>query len=738
MKKHTFKKIALLLIAAGILHHLPAQDTIKAQSFKDVLIESDRVRKYADTSSNSGLRMQMNLIETPQSIQVITHGVIEDQKAQYLNDVTLNMPGVTTNNNFTSFTMRGFSTIEATTTNNFITFDGMLGNMYYFQQQLPLYNIDRVENISGPDAALYSVGTPGGVINMVTKKPLDDPYYSFNVTTGSWNLIDVSADLSGPLTKNKKLLYRLNAGYSNQNSYWKYQYTENFFIAPSLQYNFSKHTSLRVDYVNADNNARETEFYAGALLINPDSTSFNWKKINKSAVFYSPADYNHMRNNTLTLTFDHTFSKFAKITFISRGTLSYLNSGTHTGNYYAGSGSYVDFVTYPDSIQRQYDTWVDHSYQSITSLFATFSFGPKIAHSTILAGIDYQIYGSYDKYIQGTANSVSWTNPNYSHDGFSNYPDSLAFVEDNKEQTQQVAGYLQYLLDINSKFKILLAGRFETFRWISRPNGLDNYTQDNDSSVATAFIPRAGLVYSYTPHGSVYASYCESYNPQYDNSRGNGGPFPPQKGRQVEIGNKMDFLNRRLFASVALYYIDWLNILGQDPTATNPYHEIAIPGLSSWGAELNVMGNIKDFSIIAGYAYNKVVFSSNSPLGNKGQQYDNAPANTANIWLKYELPVKTKARGLSFSVGGKYVDKRIGSTLLSPYYKMPPYFLLNAAINYHIMGFDISLNGYNLLNSTYVTGWYASDFMTQLGNPINWKLSLRYTVDTKKIKRKHS
>ena len=59
---------------------------------------------------------------------------------------------------------------------------------------------------------------------------------------------------------------------------------------------------------------------------------------------------------------------------------------------------------------------------------------------------------------------------------------------------------------------------------------------------------------------------------------------------------------------------------------------------------------------------------------------------------------------------------------------MPAYFLLDAAVNYNYKRYNFAFNGYNLLNTTYVTGWYASDFMAKIGNPINWKLSVRYTL----------
>ena len=705
-----------------------AQDSTNTRMLHEVDINSNKLKKFADTISSSGLRMNLPIVQTPQSVQVITHDVIQDQQAQTLNDVTKNMVGVIANNNFSSFTMRGFSSIESTYSNNFITFDGMLGNPYYWQQLLPLYNIENVENIGGPAAALYSVGTPGGVINMTTKRPLEQAAYSFNVTTGSWGLIDASADLGGPLSKNKKLTYRLNIGYNNQNSYRAYQYTENLVIAPSLSYKFNEKTSIDVDYVYAGYNTRVFEDAGGALLMNKDST-FNWKGVNKNTIFYSPDDYGTVKNSYATLSFKHKFSDHFKLNFISRLTESSLYSNQTTGNYFNSGPNTNDFMSIPDSMYRQYIIWNDKSYNFINSLYTTETFGGEHFKNTIITGIDYQLYGSKDYYVQGAATTLSFTNPNYSMDAFSNYPISAAsFVEDQKQQTTQLAGYVQDLISIGNHIKVLLAGRYENFMWIERPNGSDNYTQVNDSSKAHVFIPRAGLVYSFNKWHSVYASYCESYSPQYDNSRNNGGPFPPQIGQQTEVGDKLFWLNGKLMTTIALYSIYWENILGPTPTPTNPNHESVIPGLTSQGIELSAMGNVKQFNLIGSYAYNNEVFATNSPLGNKGDRYDNSPRSIANLWVKYSFKDNSKLKRFSISIGGKYVGDRLGSTLLAPHYLMPAYFLLDAAINYSYKKFNFSLNGYNLLNATYITGWYASDFMAQVGTPLNWKLSIRYTI----------
>ena len=698
------------------------------QTLEPVTVQANLQKKYLVKEANSGLRMPLALVETPQSIQVISQQLIKDQAAQNLNDLTKNMVGVINNNNYSSFTMRGFSSIESTGSNNFLTTDGTLGNMHYWQETPFLYNIESVENIGGPAAALYSVGTPGGVINMVTKKPIDHPYYAFNITTGSWGLIDASVDLGGAITKDKKLTYRLNIGGNNQNSYFQYQYTNNIVIAPSLSYKFNDKTSLTLDYVHKDYHAREFEFWGSAILMKPDST-YDWKHLLNTTAFYSPADFAVTHENSVSLALNHEFNKDFKLTFTSRYTSSKLNEVNFGGNFFSGTNF---FTSYPDSVTgRQLTAWNDNSFNFINSLYTTESFLIGKAKNTVVSGLDYQIYGGKDFYGQWAAPAISFSNPNFSNDVYSsaNFPESAAeYIQDNKNQTIQIAPYVQDLISIGNHIKVLLAGRYETFDWVSKPNGSDNYTQSNDSSTARAFIPRGGFVYSFNKNQSVYASYCQSYSPQYDNSRNNGGPFPPQIGQQEEIGYKGIWFNGKLLSTVAVYNIYWKNQLATLPTPTNPNHEVAIPGLSSRGAELTLQGNINQFSIQGSYAYNNEVFALNSPLGNKGDRYDNSPHSIANLWVKYSVPNQSTLKGLSVIVGGKYVSKRLGSTLYAPKFLMPSYFILDAGVNYNYKRFDFSLNGYNLTNTIYIPGWYASDFMVMQGNPVNWKLGVHYTI----------
>lgn len=707
-------------VKAGATLELALELNTTTNLLKEVVVEEQRDKPYYEPVSTAGTRLPLSILETPQTIQVISNQVLKDQQTQNLNDVTRNMTGVINNNMYSSYTMRGFTNSYY---NQFLTFDGFVGNPYQWTQMVQLYNIDRVEMIAGPASALYSTGSPGGVINMMTKRPLAENRYSFNVVTGSWNLIDVSADLTGPLSSNKKLLYRLNIGYNNANSFRPSQFNSNTVIAPSLTYHFSDKSNISIDYVYAGNDTRYGQDHGGLLLMNKDST-YNWKGVNSTFLFNSPKDHQRIINNNLTLRLNHKFSETVQFTYLSRTIWSHQNGGEHYGDYYTDNY----FTALPDSMHRAYDTWDVKPYNFQNSAFVRVALGKNKIRQTLLVGADYQVYGeSYNRYVNGAASTISFSNPDYSNDNF-NYPITPStYVWDVKEETRQVGIYLQDLISINNKIKVLLAGRYEDFYFSRKPNSTDTNVA-RDTSAAHVFLPRFGLVYSLTKSQTIYGSYCESFQPQYDNSRGTGGPYPPQTGKQFEVGYKGLFFDGKLMSSFALYDIEYVNILKTDPKDPTGVRQIVVPGLTSRGAEFTLQGNVNQFSIIAGYALNHVEFSGDSPLGPKGGRYDNAPNTVANLWLKYSLPEHSALKGLTLSVGGKYVGDRVGWAT-NQHFHMPAYSVLDASINYNLNRFQLQLNGFNLLNEKYVLGYYASDLMVQVGTPVNWKLGIRYTIN---------
>ncbi|MGH2397722.1 MAG: TonB-dependent siderophore receptor [bacterium] len=191
-----------------------------------------------DTSYNvpdatTATKTDTPIMETPVSIQVVPQQVLGDQQAYRLEDAVKNVSGIQltplSSNQFDGFLYRGFAGSQA-----------LLRNGYRFSvgvTKLDLTNVERLEVLKGPAAVLYGQQTePGGIINVVTKKPLATPYYSLEQEFGSYDFYQTSADATGPITGDGALLYRLTLGYLNTESFRDFGFQERVFLVPSLSW----------------------------------------------------------------------------------------------------------------------------------------------------------------------------------------------------------------------------------------------------------------------------------------------------------------------------------------------------------------------------------------------------------------------------------------------------------------------------------------------------------------------
>lgn len=683
----------------------------------DVTVVANNRLRYNKINTLASTRTATRNLDIPQSIQTIPRQVIKDQQALSINELTRNMTGVTTPTNLSIFTMRGFPTYE-----DGIMYNGIRGNMYLYHQNAPLWNVENVDVVRGPASALFSAGSPGGIININTKQPLREKKYALNYAFGSWGTHDISVDATGPLSKDKRLQYRFVAGYLDKKSFRDFYHRKILTIAPTLAYHFNDRSQLTIEYLY--NQQKDVLPYdRGTFVTKNNDGSYNWDDIDISFNHGSKADWGNDKTHSVTATFNHRFSDKLKLTVMTR----YINSKFDMAEHY---GEYGGDPEKTDTLFRRWDNWHWRPYNFQTSAFAVYTAGKKLVRHTILGGIDVSFYGNTrNNYIDGRANPfVDAYNADYSKDIWSSYPlanDETYFVEDDIQKYRLLGGYVQDQVAIGDKIKLMIAARYDHYYSTNTPASADNYTQDADSSIASAFLPRFGVVYQPKKNIAFYGSYTESFLPQYSNNASAGGPFPPQKGVQYEVGYKGDFFGNRLSTMLALYTLTYKNVLANDPTDPTGLRQVPVSGVKSNGLELTVQGNIKNFSTIIGYAYNDTKLLANSSIGNKGDKYANAPEHVANVWLKYDFTIKT-LRGLGLGLGSKFVDKRVGVSYDQDFV-LPSYTLLDAMITYRLRNFTITANAYNLLNKIYGYGGYYSTMLILPGDPRNFRLGVNYS-----------
>ncbi|TDE17285.1 TonB-dependent receptor [Dyadobacter psychrotolerans] len=695
-------------ISKGKNPFLDLQLSESRQELEEVVVSTAKNR-YQVLNSNASTRTNTPLLSTPQSVQVMSSQVLRDRQAFTLNEIAGSFTGMKANNGNGNFQIRGFTAYSPNDA-SFLLYNGIRGNLFLWSQQPLLYNIESVELLRGPSGALFSEGSPGGVVNFVTKKPLSEKWASVDFSLGSWGFGRASVDFTGPADGQKKLLYRAIAGYDRSESFRDYQNKQNVFLAPSLTYLFSRRTSLSLELNYAYQKAVQQYDNGSFIYTRPDG-SFDFKHYANNLTIQSPTDYGKTHNASATLTFDHKISDNLKFTVVERAVRNKLDFTDHIP---------VGRIR-NDSISRGYQDWLTDRFSLQTTAFATYSTKTGRVGHQIIVGTDYNRYGwTQNDYQYKSSTRISILNPNYA----GSVPDASVPADesdDNKRITNLIGGYIQDQVSVG-KLKVLLSLRYDSYNGKETPLS-DRDNKQGDELQASGWIPRIGLVYLPVKNLSIYGTYLKSFNPQTSNNVLAGGPFPTRQATQYEVGSKADLFSSRLSATVSLYQINYANILTAAPTEENSHRQAAIDGTRSRGGEFSVTGNLNGLSLIAGYAFNGHVLVSTSNYGKKGDRFANAPKHQINLWGKYALSGALKGFGLA--AGVRYVSDQVG-LLTNQNFVFPSYTVLDAALSYQRNRFQVQLNAYNLTNKHYFTGSRSGVTLAGLGDPLNVRVGVSY------------
>lgn len=704
-----------------------------------------RERGYKNTQSFIGTKSATSLIDVPQSISYVTKELALDQAAFRLNDVVKNISGVNQFSFYNDISIRGHRVSGQRNSGTLI--NGMRAFTSFWKQQL-IPHIERVEVIKGPASALFGNASPGGTINRVTKKPLTESRQSISSTVGSFNTFRTLADFTGPMTTDKRLLYRVNVGYENSGSFRDLQFDENLIVAPSFSFLPSDRTSLNFDIVLQNSEGRldrgQAVFGNGDLNSVPITRSLS-----------AANDFLKEENINATVSFQHRFSD--NITFNS----IYMRSSYRedllehrTANSFAalGDGSFdEEKVAMRVFIRKR--NWNNNNFNN----YLNFDFNIGGLENQLLVGYDYfqQILEPGGSQLEarsyllqnGTAtNSFNLNNKdNYVLDAAGNPVTNVAHfdltspnanaIRDMSDYVYRTRNFNQFLQRSSGiyvqnqtkfgDFRLLLGLRQEYFA------DLVNYNTESEEEVKQdVLIPRIGLVYSLLPNVNLYGTYVEGYQPQTAsviNDPNAGGPFDPLVSNLIEFGAKSEWFNRRLSASVAVFRLEQQGALYNANDPSRPDLLAQIGEELSQGIEFDVAGRISsNWSIVASYSFNDATITASDDESEIGRQKPNAPRHTGNLWTKYIIGAGA-LEGLGFGFGADFVSERFGSIVRTPEPPLfPGYELLNAAIYYRLDKFQIQMNINNLADQTHWVGGY--DFIRAFpGAPRNVLMTVSYT-----------
>jgi iron complex outermembrane receptor protein len=588
----------------------------------------------------------------PQDIQTVTPELIQQQAAFQLSDAVSDVSGVSRTNTGSGsisnqFTIRGF---QLDGDNSYLR-DGMKYPSFGISD---LADVEQVEVLKGPSSVLYGRAQPGGVINLVSKRPLPTPYASVQFTGANDDFARPEFDLGGPLfTKN--LSYRLNGSYQHDLAFIDLVHRQHLFIAPAILFSPTASTSLVFRGEISDEDA-VSEYGVPAIGDRPAPVpieSFYGEAFNLGDTRPRQASYQFHQGLSPSWSVENRFS-------------------------YASSG-YSYFEAYPYSVEadghtvdRLLDNYAfpeDFKY-SQTEVAGTRKLGP--IDNQVLAGFEAGWQNSWFTGAQVNGPSIDLFHPVYgsinkqqAELALGNTADPTYYDYDSVSRNQTQAGYIQDLIKLGHQLTFLGGARFENFS--QQDQDYIGLTIMKSADFATS--PRVGVVYAPVASTSLYFNFLRSFNPVDPSNRSASGQlFSPVRAKQYEGGIKRLDLNNHLKSTLAIYWIEENNVLTADPN--NSHFSVATGTQRSKGVDLDILGQLRPgWNAYLSYAFNQAQVTQDNtyPVGNFLAE---APRHSSNLWTSYSFQ---QARLKGFGAGGGVYGRTFKEGNLENTYIVPGY-----------------------------------------------------------------
>jgi iron complex outermembrane receptor protein len=639
-------------------------------------------RQYASEVSSTALRLDVPVLDVPQSVQTVTGDFLDDQDVDRLDEVFRNVSGVNAFSSYIDFTMRGFRTSA-------VLIDGTKALGSYFFANPKIADVRRIEVVKGPSSVLYGQLEPGGLINIITKKPRARPSRSVSAEIGNRDHYELSADLTGPVPGADGLQYRVIGDVESSGSFRRFQETRRAEVVPKLSWTPSASTTVSVEaayYDEVRDGQRDRGIAApptNGQAPDVDALPIEWTS-------NEPGDEATSSGASVQADLQHAVSDDWSLS----GTARYAQT-TYTNEYHEPRG--FEQQDGELMVTRQYRDQVFDVAEFATTLnvVGTVTTGP--FQHRLLAGGDVYLSDTQTDYTYRNAPALNVFTPTYQNRDPATYTPLLELEGDRTDRNY--GGYVQNLVTVLPSVKVLAGLRYDGFdQRLDRT--LNNQSQDIDVDEG-AFTFRTGAIYRPLDNLSLYGSYSEGFKPPSVFSQGpeSGGPFDPTQSWQVEGGAKAQGLDGRLTGTVAAYQIAKTDVLVGDPD--NPGQSTSLGEVESQGVEVDVIGSLSpNWSLTANYAYNDTEVTEDTDPENVGQTPPNAPSHTAALWSRYDIP----DLGLGIGGGAIFVGDRntFGTVTL------PSYTVFDAALYYQWRRYNVQLNAKNLFDRRHFVGGYGA------------------------------
>ena len=674
---------------------LRAQDALELPSTN---VQGTRIIQdegYTTSQASTASKSDVPIKEEAQSINVVTQQTLADYQVRSLNDAMKFVSGVSQGNTLggsrDSLVKRGFGTND----DGSILRDGVRSNLGHNFSA----TTERVEVLKGPASMLYGALEPGGLVNVISKKPEYTQSTTLSGSAYSEGGGAMALDTTGPLG-DTGLAYRLIAERGHEDYWRNYGVNESTLVAPSLAWT-GERASLNLSY---EYNEYSNPFDRGTVFRNGHPVDIDYDKR-----LDEPWAKSVGIRETATARFEYELSEAWKtrVTYgwnNDRYSLSIAQPATLRGSVLSrrANGAHYDDET-------RYASWDFMGKQEL--------FGQR---HDLLVGVDNQVSDqfrgkTYRNTVQG---GFDITSPVYG-----NLPEpSLVSATDSdlRNQLNSSSLYLKDNWHLDDRWILVFGGRYQHYDQYSDQGLGGDYDVNRDDN-GDAFVPFLGLVYKATETLSLYGNYSRSFKPNDVVAEGRQ-TFDPEEGRSYEIGAKYDPLPG-LNINLALFDIVKKNVV----TVSDDIAQAA-GKVGSQGLELDITGRLADrWDLIGTYAYTHTEILDDPD--DEGHRLANAPKHTASLYLTHHLNVPAEFGAWHAGAGARYVGERAANNTNT--FWLSSYTVADAFLRWEspVLGHKTSLqlNVDNLFDKQYYPSSTGSELQVNVGEPRTAKLSASVT-----------
>lgn len=638
------------------------------------------VSGYVAKQSITATKSDIPLIETPQSVSIVTADQITIQNAESLTQALKYSASISPmgGDHTTSDTIviRGFNVGASPT---YLNGSKLARNS--FSAVIEPYTMERLEVLKGPASVLYGNAAPGGIINMVTKQPQTETLRELKVQAGSFDRKQLAGDFAGALNEDGSLSYRLTGLVRRSDTMTDYVPDDREFLQGSVRWEPNDETNLTL-LANYQNN--ETGYVYGLPAEGTVIDNINGDIDRDRFIGEPDFDKFDAQNHTLGYLLRHDINN--QMTF--RQNFLHYDGKTDWNYVTAGAVDASQQLLSRGATARadENSSWsIDNQLEIKWDLGAS--------QHTSLMGLDYTEQ-SFDRLqYSGSVADLNLFNPVYgSVVTLSNTP-----AGHGKQDSKQLGLYVQEHIKFDDRWVVMLGGRYDKIEADSK-NKLTNITTEDYND--DAFTGRAGLVYLFDNGFAPYISYAESFE-AVSGQDFSGSAFKPTEGEQYEIGVRYQPEGQDLSITASVYKLTQKNVITTD--LDNPGFSIQEGEVESKGFELEARANLtNNLNLIASYGYiDNAVTESNS--GTEGNRYGGVPRHMASLWADYKF--RESIPGLGLGAGARYYGR---SYNLANTYEAPGFTVVDAVVNYSLTPeWSLALNINNVFDEEYATCSYA-------------------------------